>query len=245
MTPPGSYLEDNSVAMKPVDLVGRRQALLGLSGAALVAGCDSVLPGVVGKAPRLYNLTPKSTFPEGLPPVDWQLLVETPYASASLNTARIGLMPEPTRFDYYALANWTDRAPLMVQGLVVESFENSGRIVAVGRETVGLKPDFVLKIEIREFQAEAFRDPTQHQPRVGLSVKLVEMPERLIVAAATFERQTSAPPDIMTDIVQAWDDALGAVLKRLVNWTLEAGDAAWQSRTRPRVRRSQPRRFRG
>ena len=65
-------------------------------------------------------------------------------------------MPEPTRFDYYALANWTDRAPLMVQGLVVESFENSGRIVAVGREAVGLKPDFVLKIEIREFQAEAY-----------------------------------------------------------------------------------------
>jgi len=232
------------VAMKPVDLIGRRQALIGLGGGALVAGCDSVLPGV-GKAPRLYNLTPESTFPEGLPPVDWQLLVETPYASASLNTARIGLMPEPTRFDYYALANWTDRAPLMVQGLVVESFENSGRIVAVGREAVGLKPDFVLKIEIREFQAEAYRDPTKHQPRVGLSVKLVEMPDRLIVAAATFERQTSAPPDVMTDIVQAWDDALGAVLKRLVNWTLEAGDAAWSARTRPRIRRSQPRRFRG
>ena len=79
-------------------------------------------------------------------------------------------MPEPTRFDHYALTNWTDRAPLMVQGLVVESFENSVRIVAAGREIVGLKPDFVLKIEIREFQAEAYRDPTKQQPRVGLSV---------------------------------------------------------------------------
>jgi cholesterol transport system auxiliary component len=220
VTLPDSYLEDSNVAMKPVDLIGRRQALIGLGGGALVAGCDSVLPGV-GKAPRLYNLTPKSTFLEGLPPVDWQLLVETPYASASLNTARIGLMPEPTRFDYYALANWTDR------------------------EAVGLKPDFVLKIEIREFQAEAYRDPTKHEPRVGLSVKLVEMPDRLIVAAATFDRQTVAAPDVMSDIVQAWDDALGAVLKRLVNWTLEAGDAAWSARTRPRIRRSQPRRFRG
>ncbi len=78
--------------------------------------------------------------------MDWQLLVEMRYAPASLNIARIGLMPKPTRFDYYALANWTDRAPLMVQGLVVKFFENSGRIVAVGRETGGLKPDFVLKI---------------------------------------------------------------------------------------------------
>ncbi len=233
------------MATKPVDLIGRRSALMGMGGAALVAGCDSVLPGVVGEAPRLYSLTPKSTFPEGLPPVDWQLLVETPYASASLNTVRIGLMPEPTRFDYYALANWTDRAPLMVQGLVVESFENSNRIVAVGRETLGLKPDFILKIELREFQVEAYRQAGQHMPRVGISVKLVEMPNRLIVAAATFERQTVAPPDVMTAIVEAWDDALGAVLKRLVNWTLEAGDAAWNARTRPRIRRSQPPRFRG
>ena len=71
------------------------------------------------------------------------------------------------------------------------------------------------------------------------------MPKDLIVAAATFERQGSASPEIMTDIVQAWDDALGAVLKRRVNWTLEAGDAAWSARTRPRIRRSQPQRFRG
>ena len=133
----------------------------------------------------------------------------------------------------------------MLQGLVVESFENSNRIVAVGRETVGLRPDFILKIELREFQAEGYREPGVHMPRVGVSVKLVEMPTRLIVAAATFERQTKAPPDIMTEIIQAWDDALGAVLKRLVNWTLEAGEAAWQARARPNVSRSQPRRFKG
>lgn len=230
--------------MKPVDLIGRRSALMSLGGAALLAGCDSVIPGV-GEPARLYSLTPKSTFPEGLPPVDWQMVVETPYASASLNTARIGLTPGPTQFDYYALANWTDRAPLMLQGLIVESFENSGRIVAVGREAVGLKPDFVLKTEIREFQAEAYRTPGRHEPLVGISVKLVEMPSRLIVAAATFERRSSASPEVMSDIVQAWDDALGAVLKRLVNWTLEAGEAAWHSRDRPRVLRRQPLRHQG
>ncbi len=172
-----------------------------------------------------------------MPSVDWQLLVETPYASASLNTVRIGLMPAPTRFDYYALANWTDRAPLMVQGLVVESFENSGRIVAVGRESVGLKPDFVLKMELREFQAEAFRDPALHEPRIGLSVRLVEMPDRLIVASTTIDRMGQANPEVLSDIIDAWDEALGSALKELVNWTLAAGEAAWQARRRPEVRR--------
>lgn len=220
---------------RPVDLT-RRGLTLGL-GAFALTGCESVLPGS-GPAPRLYRLTPKSTFPENMPSVDWQLLVETPFASASLNTVRIGLMPEPTQFDYYALANWTDRAPTMVQGLIVESFENSGRIIAVGREAVGLKPDFVLKIDMREFQAEAFRVPGQHQPRIGFSVKLVEMPDRLIVASTTIERQGLAGPDRLSNIINAWDEALGAALKELVAWTLEAGQAAWDAKRRPRVGRT-------
>lgn len=210
-------------------------ALAGMGGLALT-GCESVLPGS-GPSPRLFRLTPKSTFPKEQPPVDWQLLVETPYASASLNTVRIGLMPNLTQFDYYALANWTDRAPLMVQSLIVESFENSGRIVAVGRESVGLKPDFVLKLDMREFQAEAFRTPGQHQPRVGFSVKLVEMPDRLIVASTAIERTGTADAQVLSEIIAAWDEALGSALKELVNWTLSAGQAAWEARRRPRVTR--------
>ena len=37
-----------------------------------------------------------------------------------------------------------------LQTLIIESFENSGRIVAVGRESVGLRADFTLKTELRE-----------------------------------------------------------------------------------------------
>lgn len=223
------------MASRAVDPIGRRAVLASLGGLAL-AGCESLLPGS-GPSPRLYRLTPKSTFATGGDPVDWQLLVETPYASASLNTVRIGLMSAATRFDYYARANWTDRAPLMVQTLVVESFENSGRIVAVGRETVGLRPDFVLKIELREFQAEAYRASGQHEPRVGFSVKLVEMPNRLIVASTVIERKGSADPNELSAIIQAWDDALGSALKELVGWTLAAGEAAWRARRRPTIRR--------
>ena len=42
----------------------------------------------------------------------------------------------------------------MVQILVVEFFENAKKILGVGREQIGLRSDFVLKNELREFQAE-------------------------------------------------------------------------------------------
>src|SRR4029077_10736612 len=41
----------------------------------LLAGCTSLLPGQ-GPLPDLYTLSPKNTFPEGLPRVGWQLVVE-------------------------------------------------------------------------------------------------------------------------------------------------------------------------
>ncbi len=224
------------MALKPDNTIARRSALLGM-GALALAGCDTIIPGA-REQPRLYRLTPKSTFPEGQPPVDWQLLVERPYAAASLNTLRIGLMTEPTRFDYYALANWTDQAPLMVQTLIVESFENSRRITAVGRDSVGLKPDFVLKVEMREFQVEAYSGAGLHSPHVGFSVKLVSMPDRLIVASTTIDRRGEGVGEVMNDIIVSWDDALGSAMKELVTWTLNAGEAAWRANDRrPRVQR--------
>ena len=117
--------------------------------ATLTSSCAGVLPGT-GPPPLLFRLTPKNTFPDGLPTVDWQLVIEPPLAPAGLDTTRIALHRAAIELEYYARANWTDLAPAMIQTLVVESFENSGKIVAVGRESLGLRADFVLKMELRD-----------------------------------------------------------------------------------------------
>ena len=205
----------------------RRRLLIGLSAPLLllsVTGCERFIPGS-GPPPQLYQLSPKNTFPENLPQVSWQLTVEVPFASTALNATRIAIMPTPMQVDYYARAAWTDRVPLMVQTLIVESFENSRRIVGIGRDTIGLRSDFVLKTELREFQSESFH-PQGGLVRVALDAKLVRMPERTIVASAEFRETAPASVDEMTSVIAAYDDALGRVMKRLVIWTLESGERA-------------------
>ncbi|MFN4090270.1 MAG: ABC-type transport auxiliary lipoprotein family protein [Alphaproteobacteria bacterium] len=187
------------------------------------AGCTGIVPGQ-GPAPMLYTLTPKSTFADGLPTVDWQLVLEVPFASAALNTTRVAIQPTPMSFDYYARASWTDVAPLMVQTLMVESFENSRSIVAVGRASIGLRSDFILKTELREFQAESFRGGAT----VGIDVKLVKMPERTIVAANEFRATAPGDVDQLSSIIEAFDQALGRVLKHTVEWTLVTGEEIWR-----------------
>jgi len=205
-----------------------------------MAGCVE-LPGSKTKPPRLYVLTPKSTFAKDLPVVRWQLLVDTPIAPAGLSTARIAMQDSPYELRYFQDANWTDFAPQMVQALIIESFENSNRIISVGREQIGMRSDFQLKAELREFQAEydsqmppdtTSLGPKEAPPwaRVRINVKLVKMPQREIVATRTFDRRLRAKANTMADIIEAFDNALGKVLKSMVGWTITTGETHLKNR---------------
>lgn len=208
--------------------VGRRRFLRAAATLPLlgVAACNVAVPGQ-GPPPELFRLTPKSTYREDLPTVKWQLVLETPLANAGIDTVRIGLQRTPTQFEYYARANWSDRAPQMVQTLMIESFENSHRIVAVGRDSVALRADFVLKTELREFQAEYF-DSAIPKVHVGITARLVQMPRRAIIGSKSFDAKVPAQADRIADIVDAFDEALGKVLRRIVEWTLLTGQAAYE-----------------
>lgn len=192
----------------------------GMCGAALLLGlaaCSTLNP----TAPHLYTLTPRASVAAG-PKADWQLLVETPAAAAGIDTPRIALARTPTSLDYFADVSWADRAPNMVQGLIVQTFEDSGRIVSVGRDTVGLRSDYVLKSELRDFQAE-YATPGAAMPdrvHVRLSAKLVAMPRRTIEAGETFEASAPVRGRSFTDVIAAFDQALGQVTGELVGWSL-------------------------
>jgi cholesterol transport system auxiliary component len=140
-------------------------------------------------------------------------------AAANVNTGRIALAMSATSSDYYSKTAWTDRAPVMVQTRIVDSFENSHKIVAVARESIGLRANYVLQTDLRNFEAMYFYG----QPpivKVRIVAKLVRLPDRQIIGTATFERCVRARADKVPKVVDAFDQALGSVMKRLVAWTL-------------------------
>ena len=111
-----------------------------------LAGCSGLLGG--GEPAHLYRLTPKSTYPPNLPHRTVQLLVDEPLAPAGLDKSRIALSRSPVSIDYFADSEWTDRAPLLVQTAILQSFENSRAVTAIDRESVGLRADFILKTDM-------------------------------------------------------------------------------------------------
>ena len=184
---------------------------------SVLAGCSGVLGG---SAPHLYRVTPKSTYSGNLPHRSLQLLIDVPLTPAGLDTSRIALTRSAVSVDYFADSEWTERAPLLVQTALLESFENSKAINAIDRESVGLRADFILKSELRHF--EAVYDSPDGPPEIWvvINVRLVNPSTRDIVAQASFERRERASANDIQSIVWAFDEALGGVMKQIVVWAV-------------------------
>jgi cholesterol transport system auxiliary component len=205
-----------------------------LSLAPLLAGCG----GLLTDPPRrqLYRVSPNFRFAAGLPHVGAQLLVATPIAPAGLDTARIALSRSPVSLDYFADAQWADRVPYLIQTSLLEGFEKSAAMPAVGPDSGGLRADFVLETEIRDFQA--IYDSPDGPPRISvrLNAKLVKMPERKIVAQVSVSREANAAANALPEIVGAFDQALGGAIEEIVTWTL--GNRALSERGRAVISRT-------
>jgi cholesterol transport system auxiliary component len=198
--------------------LSRRAIVLALP--AGLAACSGLIGGNQ-PPPQLYPLSPARDFSPSLPRAKGQLLIEVPVAPGGLDTERIALMRSPVMLDYFANAAWTDRAPLMVQSLLVESFENSGKVGAIGRESLALRADWILKPELREFTA-IYDGAGMPTVRVRVALKLVRMPDRGIVAQRTVEVDQAASQNAITAVVEAFDAALHRTMQEIVAWAVPA-----------------------
>jgi cholesterol transport system auxiliary component len=89
---------------------GRLSPLLAIGLAAVLGSCG----GIFSEPPqrKLYQLKPAVSFAAPLRHSSMQLLLALPNAPAGLDTDRIALSRAPMSLDYFADAQWADRAPL-------------------------------------------------------------------------------------------------------------------------------------
>lgn len=191
---------------------------------ALLSGCASLSTlNSASKPTNLYLLTPKSTFDPGLPRLSQQIVVDEPTATAAVNNDRIAVQPSPLQVQYLPGVRWVDRAPVFIQALLIESYENTGKVGAVGRSSVGLRADYIIVTDVREFQARVPIDAPPDSPlevHVRLNIKVVDAGLDQIIASRSFEEFEPTTSDKAEDIAEAFDEALGDALRGSVEWSI-------------------------
>jgi cholesterol transport system auxiliary component len=186
----------------------------------MLTGCSGGLLAPSGSPAKLYTLSAPKDVPTSAPQANWQLLIAMPDAVLDINTSRIAIAPAPARIDYYADVAWADRPPAMLQELLLQSFDRSGRIAAVQRQSGGVKSDFLLTADIQDFEVDAASgDPFVH---IRIGARLVRSRDRAIIGARSFE--TTVPAGGTFDgAISAFDSALQSLLPQIVDWTLAQG----------------------
>jgi len=213
-----------SAAMAGARRISRRRIFAGLVAGSLAPAVTACGLGS-GPPAHQFTLTPVPSFPRGLPPVKWSLVIDEPTAAHQLDTSRIALMSGQFRVEYYAEVEWTDSAPAMVQLLLMQSFQNTGRLPVVAPTRQTLATDFLLLSNLRKFQVENDASGTP-QATVILEATLLKMPRRTPVATARFEKATSINSKSTETVTAAFDASLGDVMRRVVDWTIQQGGSA-------------------
>lgn len=192
--------------------------------AALVVagGCVSVLPKANPAAPR-YLIAPVAYDAPSTETFDWTLSIDDPQATHVYDNVKIALTREPGRVEFYANGEWADRAPRLFQTALVRSFENTGRILGVGDRVAQPISDFGLQTDIR--MIEAANANGQVTAKFAVYARLTNARGR-VIAGRLFEASAKAGADAAPDVARAIDEAVGAALREIVDWSIaEAGKA--------------------
>jgi len=192
-----------------------------LGGCALVDVASS-------PAPQLFTLTVAPAAGETGASRAASLLVDEFTASAALGTARIAYQPNPHELKYFADARWVDLAPLMVRQLTIDTLENSHRFASVAARGAGIRGDYVLEGDMRQFAAEG--TDGKLDVRVDLFMRVVSNLNRNVVAARDFAAVEPVVGSGMAAIVAAYDKALARNLAAITDWTAASTPAIPQTK---------------
>ena len=151
-------------------------------------------------------------------PVD--LSIGRPDVAPGLDTNRIAVL-DGRRLDYYRAARWGGSTTEVIQTFLVDSLEDQRLFRSVTAEQARVAGDYVLDIEVRDFQAET-ADGVAPTVRVKMIGRLIRVVDRELAATVSAEARNTASEDRMYAVAAAFEDAAQQVAIELARKTAAA-----------------------
>lgn len=201
---------------RPLLRLGRMAALIGV--AVSLTGCISLLPK--SKPAQLYRFTPTATAAKGPPPANavgvFQGGGEFQRESAG---DRILTVTGP-KVAYIAQVRWAAPAQVLFDQALDAAFESSGGHVRLVPRGAPAPTDFVLRVDVRNFETRYDAGPKAAPTvLVRLHALMTRDRARTLVSEQVFEASVRASDNRVSAIVAAYAQAVGQALDQLVAWT--------------------------
>jgi ABC-type uncharacterized transport system auxiliary subunit len=177
-------------------------------------GCASILPKPTPQ-PVLYTLNAPivpASLAEVAAPVSLRILM--PQIAPGLETEKIAVRKGGNLIDYYSGVRWAGNVPSLVQSLLVQGFDATGRVQSVSNDLVAVKQGYHVLIEIRDFQTEDNSGRTQ--VHLSMAVKLIDANTNSIVLTRFYDEMENSESETMSLITAAFDRAWQRLATKLI-----------------------------
>lgn len=181
---------------------------------AAVSGCA----GGGNTVEEIYELTAAAS-PSVASGTTAQILVAEPRALEALATSRIAVKPTALTLAYYPSVAYQDTAPKVLQRVLLDTFQNTGRVRAVGLPGQSLLINYQVVTEVRAFQAETFGG---NRARVSVAVKLLNDSNGQVIRDRVFETVVPISGDSAETAAAGLNAAVQQLATEVVAWTLAA-----------------------
>jgi cholesterol transport system auxiliary component len=136
-----------------------------------------------------------------------QLSIALPSAAPGLDTTRIAVLRNNNQLDYYFGARWGSTAPQVVQSFLVSLLYNQQGYKGVAAEGARIDADYLLELELRDFQAEYTSENSNPVVRVQLIGALINIKSRKAVATVKGAASVTAHDNKLSAVVAAFQSA--------------------------------------
>lgn len=188
--------------------------ILAIAAALLLAGCG----GGSNKILAIYELSAASSAPVSQS-TSAQILVPEPRALQSLASEKIAVKPTAMTISYYPQVSYQDAAPKVLQRVLLDTFQNTGRVRAVGLPGQSLLINYQVVTEIRAFQVETYGG---NRARVEVAVKLLDDSDGRVLRTRTFDTVVPISGDDVETAAEGMNEATRRAALDIVAWTLSA-----------------------
>lgn len=185
-------------------------AVVALPGCALLGGGSTPLD--------TYELSAPEPSTRGKRRKGVQVLVAEPAALKALDGQNIVIKPAPDEIAFLNGAQWSDRLPKIVQAGLIETFQQSRRLGAVGRPGEGLAIDYQVTTEIRAFEVRT--GSVGDVAYVELHVRVLNDRNGVVRSSRDFSASAPVIGSTNADFVRALDNAFDQAAVEIVNWSI-------------------------
>ncbi len=192
------------------------------STALFASACVSLLPETTPAKPR-YHISAIEVSVADSQPVSWALAIDDPRATRAYDSTKIAVSTAPGKVEYFANAEWADRAPRLFQIALTQSFEDTGQILSVGDRQAVPIADLVLQTDIRKLQLNVRNG--ERASSLSIFARLTNGRGK-VFAAKRFDASAPASSDAADDVLAAFDSAFDTLIREMSAWTFDEGSRA-------------------